>query len=886
MDPFAHAAAECPDESALLDLVSARLPQDAALAVHAHVAGCAACEVMVAELLRHDEGPAVHRGATVGRFVVLDELGSGGMGSVFSAFDPQLDRKVALKLLHSEPGGTKAQLRARMLGEARALARLSHPNVVTVYDANELSGRVWLALELVDGASLRTFLREAPRRRRQVLGCLVAAGRGLAAAHAHGVLHRDVKPDNILVARDGQVRITDFGLSALPEGQRAGTPGYLSPEQWRGGPADARSDQFAFCVTAWEALTGERPFAGEGDGFCAAVRRGPPPARLPSRLRRLLVRGLAEDPAERHFDLSVLVEALARDRMPRLALGLLGVVVAAALLVAGAAAERRGSRALCSGAAARLAGVWDAERKANVKAALLGSAAPGAQAAWAGVERAVDAWSQSWRSAHVDACEATRRGEQSERILDLRMGCLARRARDLSALLDLLGEQGRPLVTEHAVQAAFLVPPVRECAVVDQLTALQPPPRDPTARAVISQVDTQLSEVRALSSAGRLREALARAQPAADFARKSGHPPTIAEALYELGSVQTKVGAAREAQESLQAAAWAAEEGHHDRVAARARVDLVYVVAELHARFQELPQLAGEAQAAIARLGGDPDLEAQLETLHAGALTLQDRCEEAMPHLTHALELAGRAWDAQDPRRGRVLNNLGNALRCVGDLSGALRHHREALALRERALGSWHPDVASSLNNVGTVFFTREQFAEALPYFQRALAIRERALSRTSPILAASMLNVGVGLIALEREAEGRDAVVRALEIEEATLGPDSPALAHALSILGHVEVDLGRPEAARLALERALSLLGARDDMQVALARFNLARALRSEGREPVRAGKLAAQARRWFEKRRGSHAMQLREIDEWLRTLPPPGPPRAGSGTGSAPL
>ncbi|HEY0097284.1 MAG TPA: serine/threonine-protein kinase, partial [Archangium sp.] len=240
------------------------------------------------------EAPALGRGTPLDRYVVLDPLGEGGMGMVYAAYDSVLDRKVALKLLppgdaDAGPEATSGSGRARLLREAQAMARLSHPNVVAVYDVHQHEAQVFMAMELVDGQTLLQWEREQPRGWRELLTAFLAAGRGLAAAHAAGLVHRDFKPTNVLVGKDGRVRVTDFGLARphnapaelgadtpapdtgpvkghsllelnlTQRGAVRGTPAYMAPEQFRGATADVRSDQFSFAVSLWEALHGERP---------------------------------------------------------------------------------------------------------------------------------------------------------------------------------------------------------------------------------------------------------------------------------------------------------------------------------------------------------------------------------------------------------------------------------------------------------------------------------------------------------------------------------------------------------------------------------------------------------------------------------------------------
>ena len=278
-------------------------------------------------------------GSRVGRYTLVGELGRGGMGVVVAAHDPELDRRVAIKLISAGAGAHREQLQARLLREARAMAKIRHPNVVSVYEVGEHEGQVYLAMEQVDGGTLRDELRERRGESwKLIVERFIEAGRGLAAAHAAGLIHRDFKPENVFVDRDGRVLVGDFGLAGahVEVGESGsepsslddrltradmvlGTPGYMAPEQHEGAAVDGRADQFAFCVALYEALYGKRPFAGETTPeYVEAVLAGdvaePPPGRkMPAWLRAAMLRGLSRDPGDRFSSMDELLLALGAD---------------------------------------------------------------------------------------------------------------------------------------------------------------------------------------------------------------------------------------------------------------------------------------------------------------------------------------------------------------------------------------------------------------------------------------------------------------------------------------------------------------------------------------------------------------------------------------------
>jgi WD40 repeat protein/tRNA A-37 threonylcarbamoyl transferase component Bud32 len=304
------------------------------------------------------------KAVSVGRFRLLERLGAGGMGTAYAAYDEQLDRKIALKLIHPRAGDS--QLRERTLREARALARLSHPNVVHVYEAGEVEGQLFVAMEFLAGPTLRDWLDAEARSWREIIGVFCEAGRALEVAHASGIVHRDFKPHNAMFSVDGRVRVLDFGLARLEEltggqehasdarahdgavaehwvgsltatGTIMGTPAYMAPEQFRGESVDPRSDQFSFCVALWEALYMRRPFAAAkfrelAEEVNAGRILAPPSAtQVPARIRQALERGLAVEPDQRWPSMAELVNVL--EDTPRRRRRWMSIIVMVAMLL-------------------------------------------------------------------------------------------------------------------------------------------------------------------------------------------------------------------------------------------------------------------------------------------------------------------------------------------------------------------------------------------------------------------------------------------------------------------------------------------------------------------------------------------------------------------------
>ncbi len=856
-----------PDENRLVEYAERRLPAAEMAAIEAHLDACSDCRRLVASLAEalppasaETEPEELARGATLGRYVVLERVGAGGMGVVYAAVDPALDRKVALKLLHPELAGDGSDGAARLLREAQALAKLSHDNVVPVYDVGTTGDRVFLAMGFVEGTTLKEWLGARPRDWREVRGVFLQAARGLSAAHAAGLVHRDFKPANVLVGADGRVRVTDFGLArgaaaepsddAAPAptspqdrlstpltrpGVLAGTPAYMAPEQFDGAPPDPRSDQFAFCVALHEALTGSRPFAGPAAGATVAW---PAESAVPAWLRAVVARGLAPSSADRYPSIDALIADLARDpdlsrRRRR--------VAAAALALAGLSAlavDRYYASAglTCGGAERKLEGVWDPKRKEETRAAFLATGKSFAGAAFDGVARALDPYAAEWIRMHRDACEATRvRGEQSEEALDLRMGCLERRRAQLAALSELFAAADAKMV-QKAVDSAHALPAIERCADLAALRAPVPPPEDPAARLEVDEIRRGLARAAAVRSTDRTEEASTLAEDLSRRANAAGWPPVIAESTHLEARIADDQGGYERAERLLSDALLAAERGRHDELLAEIHTDLAWVAGYRRGRAEEGVRHAKLADAILERMGGgDPSLRALLEEHWGVLLWHQGKSEEALPRIRRSIDLRTAVAGSDHPRVAQALNNLGIVANDLGRFDEALEAHRRALEINERVLGGQHPAVGRSLTNLGTLHWAMGRAEESLACHRRALAILESALGPEHALVASALTNVGSVLQEQGRFAEALQLHRRAVAIKEKAYGPDHAQTASSLNNLAEALLELGRPQDALDSFHRARAIwektLGA-DHPRVAYALTGIGRCELALGR------------------------------------------------------
>ncbi len=776
----------CATESTLCELLADRLHGDEAAQLDAHVDRCGRCRRLVASLVRGSvpTRPLPAPGALIGRYRLIARGGAGAMGVVYAAHDLELNRRVALKLLHYDESERAQQ---RILREAQALARLQHPNVIRVYETGAFEERVFLAMELVAGGTLTAWLHARPRTPDEIVRVFVRAGRGLWAAHRAGLVHRDFKPENVLVAGDEQVFVTDFGLarvfapddqaSPLSDGElddattvtrssiAGGTPAYMAPQQLAGRAADAASDQFSFCVTLYEALYGARPFPAKNVAELSALygRRAAPKLTrgkpvIAARVRRALRRGLALDSTARFADLGALLDELDEDLRTRgawwaaVALALVAAAVSVSLIVKG-----RATAQLCRGGPQKMAEVWGGDAHARVRQAFAANHQAFAADALPAVMAALDHYADGWVALQTDACETHRRGEQSSALLDARMQCLEDRRADLRALVDQLAVADDATMAHAAALGRDLVS-LRRCADGATLLDRVPLPTDEAEHARMAAVKSQLAQLRALYGIGHYGDAAKSAQSLEPKVRALTYRPLQADAF--LGMAR-----AAEADQLEQAARWfndasrAGEAGRDDRIVTEARVALFGLLGYELRRFPEADAAALAAQAALERLGKDAPLEAALQDAYGRLAVARGTMPAAVDHFRRAVAAVDPA--TTDPLvYASLMEGLGVALSNVGDSAGSVRMLDQVVALRERVLGPRHPLLASTLSTLGVVLRSTPDQARAAAVLERALAIRRAVLPPFHPDLGVALYNLG----AMEADRGNTDHAVALLE--------------------------------------------------------------------------------------------------------------------------
>lgn len=755
-----------------------------------------------------------------GRYLLQEKLGSGGMGTVYRALDPRLRRSVALKLLHDAAEDGADLLRR----ESRALARLTHPNVVQVFDVGMDEDRTWLAMELIDGGSLAHWAVAHPpgtaARTRRALELIEGAGRGLAAAHQAGIIHRDFKPANVLVTQQGVARVVDFGLArphpsgtelpsestTLPsiravgstdpgsgvETAVAGTPVYMAPEQFDAGGATVHSDQYAFCVSAWEVLFGELPFDAEeqvrrlwsGEG---AVLRPTPAVPCPRRIVAALRKGLSSDPFRRHASMDALLESFRARRGRRTFASVTGLGVLAGWGVMQYSAEPRSCEQY---ARAEAEHVWNAQRRTRVEGAVRSSPLPHAEGSWAQIEGTIEAVVDAWTDARLEACRSEPRSDGVE--VDSTMICLRSTMARVDALLHRL-ESADAAALERGAELLEELPAPSSCL---SSAGASRPALSKSAAAAFAEARTALG----LGDYGRA-ELLAEELLAALDPREREQARGDALALLaEARAPDPRLDWQGPAEEAF----WIAKRAA-DRQRGLERALLLALVSSNRRASLEARRWLRHARAEYERGADEPGWQARIDWIECNIERAEGRLEQALQVCNRALSTLDRHdVDDADALRSEVRNGKAVILRSAGRHREAYEILEDELERASKRFHSLHPTLAMLTRNLGAFCVDLGEHERALELMERSLEIYRAAYGPEHADVAQALVNVSIVAHLAERPERARDAIAEAIDVHErAGMEVGVPLLA----TLARIQRELGELEEARAHLERALAI-------------------------------------------------------------------------------
>ena len=746
---------------------------------------------------------------TFGRYTLRRELGTGGLGIVYAGFDPQLDREVAIKFLRADRRHDLASSSSSLpplLREAQAMARVAHPNVIAVYDVGTYGpddrpervgaagSGVFLVMELVDGLDLQQWLRADRHGWRRIVEVFLAAARGLAAAHDHGLVHRDFKPTNVLVGRDGRPRVLDFGLArALGEADDeviVGTPAYMSPEQTAGEELDARSDIFAFCVALRDALL--------------AVGRDGDRAAIPGALQDIVARGLAHDrdqrPATMHVVIRALERALTRTRRIAIAAAIVAALGLAALAGHAALTERRALEQ-CDAAEHTATALWSEAVAAAVHTRFAQSGSPAAEDAFVRVDRILRERLQEWAALRVDACASVVRDPAEVAELGPRIVCLDRTLRRFEGVIDLLAKADGDVVV-RARSAVDAIRPARDCPVPAPDVARPPADLD-------AELERASAHAEGLAAVGNVAASVdAWQRLLADRTDLEDGPR--ARVLLGLAAAQAGVGDYEAADRTLREGLRAAERAGDELVGLR-MLEVRARVALMHDRIDDAREYAQWAEARAARGTFPPKYTASIALLIAGVAYESGELDEAARIAERVRVEAADFSDADLQSKAERI--LGVAAAAEGRFDDGLAHLRRAVEIEIDAHGRYSPTVASELVNVADLELRLGQ----LDAVESTLAhVREGVAAGG---VTGHPIGVLAGLLESQlRTAQGRASeALRLAEIgadeAERTFGPMHRHTGAAYLQLAEAFVAEGRDEPALVAAKRAATIFEDRPD-------------------------------------------------------------------------
>jgi eukaryotic-like serine/threonine-protein kinase len=804
---------DCLDELTVLAMVEGRLAPAAGEIAEAHVDSCPACRELLAAVATTDvqrsapAEPSLEPGEVVGRYLILHRVGGGGMGEVYAAWDPDLDRRVALKVV-AKSAARDPTAEARLVREAKATASISHRNVIGVYEVGRVLDRIFIAMEFMDAGTLTAWLCAGDRSDwRAILDRFLAAGEGLAAAHAAGLIHRDFKPDNVLLGHGERIVVTDFGLARSPPadptdegvaGERAlqthaaGTPAYMAPEQLRGAEITARADQFGFCVALWEALYGTRPFGGDSiEALLEAVqtnrlREGTGPSRVPAAIRKELLRGLASDPGGRHPSVTALLAALRRAATSRRRLTIVVMTGVVALALGGAFVVGRAPA--CTDGRETWEEAWGPETRERLRGEFEATGASYSATTFDHFEARMSGYRDDWARAYQAACVAAR-DRETVVAANARTACLER-ARDTALdLLGVLAQPDRPRL-QMSIGEVLRLPRVHDCESLDGSSADR-------ERAPNSVLSPELENAQRATRMHRYDEARAQLDEIEIRAQEIGDDATRARVDLVRGSIGFAVGEYEQSRADLLAGTMLAVEAASPAVAAQGFVALMAVDGHL-GRPEWVAHWEAMARAMLAQLGEVTREHARLAYRRAYGIRQSGDHRAARAAYEYAVEISDETFGPDHPDSLNTRTQLAFEMSEMGENDAALAQLEEVLARQLAIFGETNRDVAFTLEQIGYTLGELGRRAEALEYHDRSLALLRQVFGERHLTIA-----MGMTLRCIHMLGHGDDAHVLAQLEEALAMGRETAGGSHrrlwtTQHYIGRAHMHLGDLERAR----------------------------------------------------------------------------------------
>ena len=733
----------------------------------------------------------------IGRYRISGVLGRGGMGTVLEAHDEELDRRVAVKVVHCRPGVADHESTQRVQREARALAATSHPNIVEVFEVGADDRGVFIAMEMVDGEPLDAWL-QTPRTWREVLDVGVQAGRGLAAAHRQGLIHGDFKPSNVVVGSDGRVRVVDFGLARAASELTAdapvgGTVAYMAPEQFDGVEGGPLADQYSFCVALYEALWGTRP-----DRW--VLRRG----AVPRALERVVLRGLEREPGRRFVSMDALLERLDRRRF-RPGAAVLGAGAVGAIATAftiGSGHWSSSPDAACPSSQSRAQALLRQADRDAMREAFTATGRAHAPTTLAAVEVALDEHVGRWADAEAALCEAQLERHAQGRPADRVAGCLADRRRRVWAVIETLRRADAQTV-DHAVDLVATLRPVEACW--RSLGGAGPVAVPLTLREPIDDLRARLALAEAMGRTGRVDAAVERIGRLLEEAETIGVASVVAQVRASYGRALSQAGQQPRAKAELEAAFMEATAADDDETVALTSVALLGAHAAYDGDVEVARRWQRRASAALERIDGPLPLRCAYLRFSASLAETRGAYREALELAQQAVELAESDPGVQ----------LDLALGVLAQMMYRASRHDEAAAVLARTVraqrqvyGDRHPRLGQTLLLSAAVALARDRAEEGVALGTDAVAILKDTFGPEALATLNAEAQLGVHLAQAGDPARARAALEATLVAVGASLGPEHPLAAQLLTSLGRVSRGQGELTDAREYLVRAVQRL------------------------------------------------------------------------------